>query len=81
MELEHPGPELQYCGYQAGEHGGIDRGDYGRRVPSFELQLVHVCQLQGHNQAGRYARKGVVRPARKEYVGFLGTVPGEQFLL
>lgn len=46
---------LRYRRHQAREHGGIDRGHNGCRVSPAVLQLVHVFELKGNDQARRHA--------------------------
>ena len=49
------GPVLQHRGHQAGQHGGVDGGDHGFRVPPEGVQLVRVQFQQGNHQTLRHA--------------------------
>lgn len=62
--------DVYYCRHRwhkTGQHGRIDRGDYGGRIPPHTVPLVRLQFVEGFDSTLWYARPCALRHARKVY--------------
>ena len=61
----------RYCRHKAGEHGGVDGGDHGSRVPPDRVQRARLQQQQRLHTPVWYALASALRPTCQTYVLWL----------